>query len=210
MSAGSTTFSNHELLDSIRPFRRRIAGLDLGQICLTFAGAVLLALLALMWFDTVFAMPAGLRWGATRVGLMLAGAALLARAWWMNRSLTHEHIANRIDHSIGSGGEVLAGLQLATKPVHPGGELSRGMASIAAQRAVDRVNTLAPSVVGDWQALKKPAMFLGIVVVALAGIGVLVPGVAWNQVQRFLFPSADIPPYTGVLIELTLEKESVL
>lgn len=210
MSAGSPTYSDRSLLDSIRPFRNRVIGFDLGKLALFCAGALVLSLLIAMWLDTVWALPAEVRWFTTRVGWLLAAAVLALAVWRRRTETTHERIADRIDNAIGSGGEVLAGWQLTTRPVQPSGELSQGFAAMASQRAVERVQSLTPDIVVSWNVLKTAAIFFSIIFAIAIGLGILVPGISWHQMQRFLYPSSDIPPYTGIVLELELEKQSVL
>lgn len=210
MSAGTPTFSSRDLLESFKPFRRRLVGLDTGRVAIVFATAVLLYLLSFMWLDTVVELSAPVRWFVTRIGLFLAAVALLVAVVWRIRKFTDARIADRIDRSIDSGGEVLAGLQLAVQPVHPQSALSQGFAAIASQRAAERVKTLKPEVVGTWKGLKQVALYFACAMATVAALGILTPNMAWHQLQRFLFPSRDIPQYTGVQIELILEKDSVL
>lgn len=210
MSAGTPIFSSEQFARRLAPFRRRAMSVDAGTLSLLFAAAVLFAILFLLWFDTVWALPVAVRWVATRGGILMAILAFVLGLIWKFRQITNERIANRIDQSTGSGGEILAGWQLASRPVHPASPVSQGFAAIAAQRAAERLQSIAPSVVAKSETLQKPAMIL-LAVVAIAGtVAAIVPQVAWHQMQRFLFPTTDIPPYTGIDIELVLEKESVL
>ena len=210
MSAGMPTLSNRELVASIKPFRRRVIGFDIGQFTLMFAAVVILCLVAAMWLDTVVALPVVVRWTMTRVGMLAALIAMFVASGWRGIRVTNEKVADRIDTSIGSGGEVLAGWQLANRPVHPDTDLSRGLAAMASQRAAERVRSVAMDKVVSWRLVQNAAVFLGVVLAAVSALGALVPGIAAHQMNRFLYPSADIPPYTGTIIELELEEPSVL
>ena len=210
MSTGTPSLSNSELLASIRPFRRRVIGFDIGQLTLVFAASVVLFLVVAMWLDTVIELPAVARWIIMRVGLLAALIAMLVANAWRFMRVTNEEVARQIDSSIDSGGEVLAGWQLANQPVHPNTELSQGLAAMASQRAAQRVRTIALGKVVSWKLIQNAAMFLGLVIVAVSVLGAIVPGVAAHQLNRFLYPAEDIPPYTGTFIELELEKPIVL
>ncbi|MEZ6088983.1 MAG: hypothetical protein R3C05_13350 [Pirellulaceae bacterium] len=210
MSAISPGLPSEQILESIRPFRRRILGLTVTQLSLTVLTILIGGLLAAMWLDTVWALPPSVRWWASRGGMIVAAAALVFLAIHRSRRMTHERVAHRIDDSIASGGEILAGLQLATSPVHPNGELSRGFAAMATERAVGRVRGLTLEVVSDWTGLRKAALILAAVCLAIGALSVVVPGIAWHQTQRFLYPASDIPAYTGVELELTLESDHIL
>ncbi len=210
MSAELPTLSKRQLVESIRPFRRRVIGFDVGKVTLMFAAVAVLCLVAAMWFDTVIALPAAARWTLTRVGLWMALIGMLIANSWRGIRVTNEKVAEQIDKSIGSGGEVLAGWQLASRPVHPNSDLSRGLAAMAAQRAAERVRGVALGQIVSWRMLQNAALFLGIVIVAVSALGAIIPGVASHQMNRFLYPTDDIPPYTGTIIELELEKPSVL
>lgn len=210
MSTGTPSLSNRELAESLRPFRRRVVGIDVGQLTLMFAASMVLGLVVAMWFDTVVELPAAARWAITRVGLLAALVAMLVANGWRGIRVTNEKVAHQIDSSIGSGGEVLAGWQLANRPVHPNTELTQGLAAMATRRAAERVRGIDLGKVVSWKLLQKAAMFLGVVIVTVSTLGALVPGVAAHQFNRFLYPADDIPPYTGTVIELELEKPSVL
>ena len=210
MSTGTPSLSNRQLIESIRPFRRRMIGFDIGQFTLVFAASVVLCLVFSMWFDTVVELPAAARWGITRLGLLAAlMAMMIANAWrWIR--VSDEKVAHQIDSSIGSGGEVLAGWQLANRPVHAKAELTQQLAAMATERAAERVRGISLGEVASWKLLQNAAFFLGLVIVAVSMLGAIVPGVAVHQLNRFLHPADDIPPYTGINIELELEKPSVL
>ena len=210
MSTAAPSLSSRELVESIGPFRRRVIGFDIGQLTLMFAAGVVLFLVVAMWLDTVVELPAAARWTVTRVGLLATLIAMLVANSWRGMRVTNEKVAHQIDASIGSGGEVLAGWQLAHRPVHPNTELTQGLAEMATQRAAERVRSIALGKVVSWKQLRNAAMFLGLVIVAVLTLGAIVPGVAAHQLNRFLYPAEDIPPYTGTFIELELEKPSVL
>lgn len=210
MSAGSPTFSSDQFAIKLAPFRRRVMRVNAGLLGLLFASGTVLVVVVLMWLDTIWAMPAEVRWGATRGGLLLAALAFVAGMVWKFRQVTNDRIANHIDQSTQSGGEILAGWQLATRPVHSKNPVTHGFAAMAAQRAADQLQSIAPSVIAKTDTLKRPAMALLGTIAVTAVLSALVPNVAWHQVQRFLYPTSDIPPYTGIDIKLELEKSSIL
>ncbi len=210
MSAGSPTFSSNDLMQGLKPFRDRVRRFSLGRIVMLFAASVIAACFVLMWLDTIWALPAVVRWGATRIAIIVAVIGCAAYALTRIRSITHDRIAEQVDQTIRSGGEILAGLQLATRPVHPDSDLSNGLASIATRRANEKLSHVAPALVAPLEQLKKPALTL-VAIFALVGlVAAIVPSIAWHQVSRFLSPYSDVPPYTGILMEIELEKESVL
>lgn len=210
MSIGSPLIPSRELLNGIEPFRRRVLQLDVGSVVLVAVTAVVIYLITLMWLDTIIDLPASVRWGTSRIGLLAALLTLTLAVLWRAKRITPDRIADQIDHSIGSGGQVLAGLQLTAKPIQPAGPLSEGFAAIAAQKTALLLKSLQPDVVGTWNKLKQPGVSLAGVLTVVVGLALITPGIAWHQFQRFMFPSRDLPQYTGVDITLELEHSEVL
>ncbi|MFO0942452.1 MAG: hypothetical protein U0930_17075 [Pirellulales bacterium] len=210
MSAGSPTFSNYDIGQALKPFRGRVLQLRAFKLAMFTATTVLALCFVLLWLDTIWAMPSVVRWFASRVALFSAIAVGLAYAIIKLRTITQDSVAQQIDQKIQSGGEILAGLQLATRPVEPSSELSTGLAMLAARQAAQRLTQIAPSLVAPLEQLKQSSLALLAVVVASGFVACIVPSIALHQLNRFLTPYADVPPYTGITIELELEKESVL
>ncbi len=171
---------------------------------------MLLSMIGLLWFDTIWALPSSFRWYATRLGFAIASLFLLALIIHRVRRINNDQIAEQIDRAINSGGEILAGWQLTTFPVQPRNELSSGLASLASERAAAKLAAISPARVAKWGMLKQPAILFASVLVFVLVIAAVLPNVAWYQIQRFLYPTSDLPPYTGVVIELELEKPSIL
>ncbi len=210
MATGTSHNSIEQLLTSIRPLQRRVQRFDVGRIGLFFLAFLLLATVVLLWLDTIWALPAAARWGSTRIGGLLAGVTLLIVLFWRWRTVTPVRIANRADRVLESGGEVLAGWQLATRPVYPGNELSKGMAVIASQQAATRLKLLAPQKLVDRSVLRTGAVYLAGAMLTVIAISGLAPELTSYQIQRFLFPARDLPPFTGTIIELELDADQVL
>jgi hypothetical protein len=210
MATGTSRNSIDQLLNSIRPLQRRVQRFDVGRFMLFFIAFVLLAIVVLLWLDTIWALPAAARWGSTRIGGVMAGVAFLVVVLLRWRTITPGRIAKRADRVLESGGEVLAGWQLATLPVHPGNDLSKGMAAIASQQAATRLQQLAPQKLVDRSVLRTGAAYLAGAMLTVIAISGLAPELTRYQIQRFLFPALDLPPFTGTIIELEMEEEPVL
>ncbi len=163
-----------------------------------------------MWLDLVWAIPTAGRWAITRLGVVAAIVAVVATWWWKSRRVTPGHVAYWIDTQAKTGGEMLAGWQLEQNPPAKASALTRGLAEMASTRASRRLAAIEPEAVLPADALKKAAWML------CGGIGltmlltIIIPGIAWNQWQRFAFPSRDVPPYTGIVIELDPSEATVL
>lgn len=210
MSAGSPTFANYDIRQALKPFRGRVLQLQALKFAMLTATTVLALCFILLWLDTIWAMPSLVRWIASRVALLAAVVVGLAYAVLKLRDITQDSVADQVDQKIQSGGEILAGLQLATRPIEPSNELSSGLAKLAASRAAQRLSQVAPNLVAPLEQLKKPSLALLSVVFLSIIVACIVPSIALHQLNRFLTPYADVPPYTGISIELQLEKESVL
>lgn len=210
MSAGSPIWPDKSFADRLKPFRNRSHSISAGGlICLTL-GLCLLGFALAMWLDIIWELPAAARWLITRAGSILAAAATAAAIWWRSRQVTDERLAHRIDEAQRTGGEILAGWQLATRPTQPASEVSRALAGVAANRASDRVAIIDPREVIDGSTVKQAAIFSLWVLGAMALAWLVMPGIMQHQFNRFLSPNSDLPPYTGLFIELELERSTVL
>ena len=210
MSASTPESISHDFEPGLKPFKLRLMKVLSSEVCLSLAVLTLAVLTAAMWFDTVIALPTALRWFISRIGLVAAAGAVVGLIWWRSRSLTPEHLTKRLDQASNSGGELLTGLQLSTSPVRPANELAQGFAALSAQRALRRLDTLSPDLITDWKVVQRAAYALAGMLAAMLLIALVAPQATRNQIKRFLFPSSDVPPYTGIVIELELERDQIL
>ncbi len=210
MSAGNAIDPRRSVLESLLPFRHRAWMLIAAESLLWLAAGLVLALLTLLWLDTVVAIPASWRWLLTRPVPLLALVCGVVGILWRFGYTSADRLARRIDEHAGTGGEVLTGLQLEVAPVTPAGELSQSMARMASVRSSGLIQGVAPGQVFTIDQLRRSAAVLAGGVAVSCVLYLLVPTVAWHQLQRFLFPAADIPAYTGIILEVQLEKSSVL
>ncbi|HJQ79698.1 MAG TPA: hypothetical protein VJ828_07070, partial [Lacipirellulaceae bacterium] len=209
-SATLSTVPSEEVTRGLAPFHRRASALIAGRTFLLGALLLLAALLAFMWIDLVWAIPTAGRWAITRLGLVVGLLAIVATWWWKKRGLTTGQVAYWVDTQAKTGGELLAGWQLEQRPPAKASTLTKGLAQMASVRAGRRLASIEPESVLPADAVKKAAWML------CAGIGltvlltIILPSLAWTQWQRFVFPSRDVPPYTGVIIELDPAEATVL
>jgi len=208
MSTGLTSRDN--FLEVLKPFQKRAVRLAASQAFLIVLAALLVTVLAFVWLDLIWALPAAIRWGVTRLGVMAGFVVAIGFAWKNTRWMTHDRLASRIDSVEETGGEVLSGFHLASQNFLPRGGISAGLADIAIARASHRVSRTAPHAVLPTDVLKRPAYVVAGILAGSVVLSALLPNIAWTQWQRFLSPSSDVPPFTGVLIEMSLEKDTVL
>ncbi|MBN1908736.1 MAG: hypothetical protein JW818_03270 [Pirellulales bacterium] len=184
--------------------RRRLVLLGTGRAVAWGAVGAVVLLLAGVWLDLLWDLPAAGRIATLLVavglgvGLMgvLVGLTLLAG---QNRP-----VARRLDRTGQTGGAILTGWELEDyRNDGPHAELSHGMAAIA----VDRAATLAA---GVNVAAAVPARPLGRSMGTLAGLllGVVVlalclPDVARTQWNRFAHPTDDVVPYSPTTFLVT-------
>ncbi|MEZ6138117.1 MAG: hypothetical protein R3C53_24805 [Pirellulaceae bacterium] len=216
MSAGSPVWpagsgSNEtSLSERLRPFRWRAIQVGGARLALLAIGLFAIALVGAMWLDIIWELPTAVRWFITRPGIVFATLGTTIAIWWRSRQWTDDRLAHHIDTTQNTGGEILAGWQLATRPIQPAGELSRSLAAVAANRASQRVSSIAPSTVIDAATVKKAGVFALWVLLVCGLLWLVIPGIVTHQLSRFLFPNNDIPPYTGLFLTLELERSSVL
>ncbi|MFO1063021.1 MAG: hypothetical protein U0892_04010 [Pirellulales bacterium] len=207
MSAG---LSKQSYIDLLRPFQRRCVMLVWTKTWLVASAVILLSLFAVMWLDLIWALPSSVRWFVTRIGVLLGMVAACAAAVRLAQRFTWNRLAERIDQVERTGGEILSGLNLVSQDFYPQGEMARGMAELAAERAGRRVASVLPQSIAPASELKKSLWFTAVSAATILIVSVIVPSIAWVQLQRFLFPASDIPPFTGVVMSLELERDSVL
>lgn len=204
-STGRTSFSS-----VLRPFRRRWLLLASTRMLLWSLAAVVVIWLTAMWIDLVWALPDEVRWWVSRIAP--PAALTIAAALVVTRLVCHndETIAEQIDQAKGTGGEIRAGLQLESRPQPRQSVLTLGLASLAIDRSRQLAGSISAGDVFRSETLRRPSIVLSSILGAVFLVAMIVPGIAKNQVQRLLSPTSDVPPYTGVLIELQLEQDSVL
>ncbi len=209
MSA-SAGYNPNDFQPGLKPFKSRLLKIASSEVVLGLAAITVAVLVLAMWLDTVVALTASTRWLVSRVSLCVAALGVVGLIWWRSRAITAEQIAQQLDQASGSGGELLAGWQLATGPVRPANELAQGFAALAAQRALRRLASLSPDLISDWRLTRRAAWTLLGLLCAVAIVSLLAPQATRNQFYRFLYPASDVPPYTGIVIELELEREQIL
>ena len=170
----------------------------------------LVVMLIAMWLDLVWSLPESLRWWISRGSVLVAAAA--AGGWIISLLIAtdNDRLARQIDRSQGTGGELLTGWQLSSRSVRPAGDLTAGMAAMAAERAGMLAGSFAPSDVFPIRRARRAAAILGGIVAICGLLAAAMPALASTQVQRFLTPALDVPPFTGITIDLDLETNKVL
>lgn len=210
MSTGQPVLSPDHFAKVLRPFRRRSWMITTARTVLWGMLAILAAVLLVMWVDLIWALPEAARWWTTRGGLAAAVAAVAAWSVMLVLRTDNDSLARRIDDAKRTGGEILTGWQLSSRPVHPEDATSRGLAALAAERARSLAASFAPPEVFPVDKVRQAGMALLCAGVGVSLLAALIPGIATHQLHRFLHPSADVPPFTGVSIELELETNPVL
>jgi hypothetical protein len=210
VSIASNPLPQRLLDDRLRPFRRRAIGVMASNMALLACFGLILALVGAMWLDTIWALPAAVRWAITRPILAANLVGLVGILAWRSMAIKNEHLADWIDNSQATGGEILAGWQLANRPVSPSGDLTESMAMLAVRRAGEKVGKIAPSSVIGNEMLHRSFYYVVGAIAVTGMISLIVPDIARNQIGRFLHPARDIPPYTGTTIELQLERAKIL
>ncbi len=184
-----------------------IAALAWGLIAL---GALLLAA---VWLDLLFDLPANARRAAPWLAAALAGTAVLwlvVRHW---RSCREPDVARLLDRVGQTGGMVLSGWELerqARAGTVPPATLSAGFAQVAILRAEERARGVPSQAAAPLKPVKCSWSAL-VGFAALLGLAVLVaPGLARTQWLRFLHPGDDVPPFTRLEFVVTPGDASVL
>ncbi len=202
MAQAVGSWQNQSIPSLIAPFRRRTLLIECARIALTAWAIAVLALLLTMWLDLIWALPATARWIITRLGGISIFIAACSVLYFRIQRSSISNLAISIDKRAGTGGQVLAGLELENGDGSGTSSITRGLAAIAASQARNRLSRIAPSSVLPLKPAQRPLIALVISLIVTAVLTAIMPTLAWNQIQRFLFPSRDVPPYTGVVIAI--------
>jgi hypothetical protein len=194
----------------LAPFRKRATWLEAIRTVLLGALVMLASVLAAMWLDLMLPISMQGRWYFTRIGFLAGIIAIAAVCALRIRRLSLARLACLVDDRASTGGEMLAGWQLERRAPPKSSALSQGFAQMASARAGERLARIAPESVLPTDRVRKVAWMLCGSIFITAALAMIMPGVAWNQYQRFLFPSRDVPPYTGVAIEMDPPQATVL
>ncbi len=194
----------------LAPFHRRATWLEGVRTFLFGALILLAALLAAMWLDLMLPIPMQGRWIVTRIGLLGGIISTVAVCALRVRRFAFERLAFLVDTRAKTGGETLTGWQLERQPPAKSSILTQGLAQLASARAGERLAAIAPASVLPIDPARQAAWILCGSIFITATLATIMPGVAWNQYQRFLFPNRDVPPFTGVTIELDPPHATVL
>ncbi|QDV43564.1 hypothetical protein Enr13x_34210 [Stieleria neptunia] len=205
--------SDHSIRSSVssvlRPYRKRWLFLASTRMVLWSLATIVVIWIAAMWIDLVWALPDGIRWWVSRiapqVAILVTAAALLVRLIHFN----DDAIARCIDAEKDTGGEVLVGLQLEARPWPSKDSLTLGMASLAVDRSRQLAASFSTGDVFRFDSLRRPSVILFSMLSVVLLVAMIVPAIAKTQVTRLLSPTSDVPPYTGVMIELQLDRDSV-
>jgi hypothetical protein len=191
---------NQSIPSLIVPFRRRKLLVESLRIALIACAIATLALLFTMWLDLIWALPATARWVITRLGAITIFAAGCLFLYIRFQRVNISNLAISIDQQALTGGQIIAGLELEKAAREGSGRITAGLAAIAADQAGNRLSRIDPAFILPLKPAKKPLIVLASSLFVMALLAAIMPSLAWNQFQRFLFPSRDVPQYTGTII----------
>lgn len=196
---GAATDSVETLL---RPFQRRAAVLRGTSLFIVAIMALAVLLIAAMWFDLIWSLPPLVRWSVSRGGMFIVFLVALVIGWRQSRRWTAERLSWQIDQQAATGGVLLTGLQLETRSLTSNHPVTRAFALQATRDAGKRLAQIRPDEVLSSSIVRRRLKQFAFFVAGIAVLTIAVPAVAWNQSQRFLWPWADVPPFTGTVLEL--------
>jgi hypothetical protein len=160
-------------------------------LTLLAAGAGLLG-----WTDFLIELPGGLRFAAGALLALAAAAAWAAVVRDSRRRSDPARLAAALDRHAGTGGEILAGTELALGADALGDPVTRALAVAAAEEAGRKSAEVDPRAVLPSTSLRKPWLAAAGVAGILALVALLWPGVFSAQALRLIDPLGDHPPYS--------------
>ncbi|MFW6124501.1 MAG: hypothetical protein ACOC46_00015, partial [Pirellulales bacterium] len=194
------------LRSRLRRFRRRLWMIGSASAMAWGVAAAVLLLLVAAWLDLLWELSPRARLGVTAVAIVAGLAALGGCMAATLRAGGRRRIAGRVDRAGNLGGQVLTGLELERRVADLAGDprsrLSAGLASLA----VDRASAAAGAVRAAEAIPARPLRRAGAVLLSLAGVvallAVCLPGLARTQLDRFLRPGADVPPFSPLVLRV--------
>jgi len=186
----------------IIPFRSRTILIEGARIALLACSIALTSLIIAMWLDVIWSMPESVRWVFTRIGSICVFTGASFVYYRKVRRATISSLAIYIDDKAKTGGQVLVGLELEREARFGTSTITRGLAALAANQASSQLANISPDAVLPLQLARRPLVAFTCILSLIVLLSLVMPSLAWNQFQRFLFPSRDVPPYTGVVIEI--------
>ena len=181
---------------------RAVAALGAG------VGAAVALLLLTTAVDAAFALPAAGLWIATT---LLAGAALgvlvavvvrLATGW--NTHAAARAIESRLNLT---ADELTTSLAFAAAPASDG--TSQALRDEAVRRGEALAGRVAQTSLGDRRRVRRAWLALACVAIVLAATGVLFPRIYAAVLPRLVQPWADLPPYTSLRFDVTVEPDAI-
>lgn len=193
----TTIDANTELIERLRRLARRQLAVGFATAFAWSVGAVIACLLVGVWLDVVFDFSARLRIGtmlvASAAGFMTC-VVLIAATW---RSCRTSRLARRIDEAGATRGRIRAAVDLVDRGRFVSA-VSRGMAALAVEQAVELARRVRASAVVPMRPLTTAWATLALTVLVLGGIVAAAWPIARVQWLRFTDPFGDHPPYSRV------------
>lgn len=176
--------------------------------------AAIFVCLAGVWLDLVWELPAVWRVGVSGMAC-LAGAAFLALlSVHTLRSAREMSAAWHLDRAGATGGMIVSGWELAARPLtHLGpasAELTTGLARMAVEHAAHLAQQVSPAAAVSSKPARRAAVALALLVTLGAGAALWLPALTDTELRRFLYPFADVPPYSRLILEVTPGDASVV
>lgn len=166
-------------------------------------GAVWLGFMLLaMAADSLSEMSATSRWLCGRGSLSVAFAVVAVCCIRTVRKTSKGRLAQDIDASQGTGGQIMTGWDLLRNLNAYDAPLTAKFAKQAIRQSVQRLSTIPPSAVVPLKSIQWPAYSVLGLIVLIAIIAFVSPPLAWIQFKRFAYPSIETTPFTGVTVTL--------
>jgi hypothetical protein len=185
------------LLELLRNLRRRM--LTIGSATgIGWGLALALALLvAGAWFDLVFELPAAVRFAWISLTVISITVPIAAGAIRSLHAGTVLNLAQRLDGIAGSGGQILAGVDLlqSRRQLSP---LSGALAELAVAKASSLAATVQESRAVPVRPIRKSFGTFACLFAAGLLLTLLMPRLVWTQWLRFFDPFGDHPPFSRI------------
>ncbi len=196
------------LRSRLRRFRRRLWTIGSATALAWGLAAATVLLLAAAWLDLLWELSPQARMTLAGIAGTAGLAALGGRIATTVRAAGQRSIARRVDRAGNLGGQVLTGLELEHRTVDEGGTgaalspLTAGLARLAVGRATAAVAEVRPADAVPARPLRRAGVVLLALAAVVALLAAALPGLARTQLDRFLYPNADVPPFSPLVVKV--------
>ena len=201
------TMSETRLRTILNRVRRRLFVVG-GTASLCWAVlAVIIVCLAGVWLDLLWELSPEWRIAMSSVAGLAGVLFLVLLLIRTTKAAKDMSAARHLDRAAGSGGMIVSGWELASRPLAftapASAMLTTGLAAWRSSRPLVLAEQVTASQAVSSRPVRRAAATLGVIAAIVVAAAVCLPTLTNTELRRFLSPFADVPPYSRVRLEVT-------